>query len=269
MTNSKKNVKSRGVLLFAFNSTIDYVKIAKQCARLVKTNLKLPVTLVTDDPTASEWCENVILVTNDVENYKSALDLSSWKNFDRYRAYELSPYDETLLIDTDYLVLDDSLLKLFGMDYDYHIMESNNTIDESWDFNMGQLGLPYLWATVILFKKTPRANLLFDLVGKIQRNYGYYCKLYNVREGNFRNDYAFTIANLILNGYTSDAATTIPLPMLTLDKPITNLAMKYHFIIVREESRATLVALQNVHIMDKNYLLTDDFQRFVDNICQE
>ena len=141
MTNSKKNVKSRGVLLFAFNSSIDYVKIAKQCARLVKSNLNLPVTLITDDPT-TDWCDNVILVTNDVENYKSALDLSSWKNFDRYRAYELSPYDETLVIDTDYLVLDNSLLNLFGMEYDYRIMESNNTIDESWDFNMGQLGLP-------------------------------------------------------------------------------------------------------------------------------
>ena len=48
MQNSKKSEKSKGVILFAFNTSVDYVAIADQSSQLIQHNLKLTVTLVTD-----------------------------------------------------------------------------------------------------------------------------------------------------------------------------------------------------------------------------
>jgi hypothetical protein len=263
--------KSRGVLLFAFNSTINYVSIAEKCARLVEFYLKLPVTLVTDSTdTITYTFDHVILAENTMDNYKSAFDSTKWRNANRYQAYELSPYDETLLIDTDYLVLDNSLLTLFDQTVDYQIMANNQTPTDPWQLDMGNTSLPYLWATVILFKKTIKSNLLFNLVGRIQRNYNYYTKLYNIRERNFRNDYAFTIANVILNGYDIESTDTkIPWSMLTIDKDVDSMYMQNKFIIVRIQNQVHMIPTQNIHVMDKQYLLSEDFNQFVDTVCNE
>ena len=45
-----------------------------------------------------------------------------WINKGRYQAYELSPYEETLVLDVDYIINSDKLLKTgftqkFGVDY--------------------------------------------------------------------------------------------------------------------------------------------------------
>jgi hypothetical protein len=267
----KSNVceNSKGVVLFAFNSAIDYISIAEKCARLVQKHLCLPVTLITDSPQLVNYAfDSIIQVENTMNNIKSAFDNNLWRNADRYLAYDLSPYDETLLIDVDYLVLDNSLLILFSQLCDYQIMENNQTLDESWNFNMGAISLPYKWATVIFFRKSRLAKQLFDLTGRIQRNYAYYRLLYNIREPNFRNDYAFSIADYILNGYTSDK-NTIKFTMLTLEKPIEQMQLGGNFITVREKDRAHLITRQNIHIMNKQYLISEDFEHFVDDVCKE
>ena len=93
-------------------------------------------------------------------------------------AYELSPYEETILIDSDYLILDDSLLKLFATNFDYRLMHYNRTPSGPSLEMMGNTSLPFVWATIVLFRKTLRAKLFFSLVGRIQRNYNYYRMLY-------------------------------------------------------------------------------------------
>ena len=266
----KLNVQenSEGVVLFAFNSTINYVQIAERCARLVEYYLKLPVTLITDSPEQITYkFDHIILAENKVDNYKSAFNSILWRNANRYQAYELSPYYKTLLIDSDYLILNNSLLKLFNQTFDFQIMQYNQTLTENWNLDMGNTSLPYLWATVIMFNKTLKSKQLFDLVGRIQRNYNYYIKLYNIRERNFRNDYAFTIANLILNGYDTNTKSNIPWTMLTLENEINSLELKNNFIVVREQERAYMLPKQNIHILDKEYLLSDNFTQFIDKIC--
>lgn len=271
MKNSDVPEKSKGVVLFAFNSTINYVSIAEKCARLVEFYLKLPVTLITDSTEEIQYkFDNIILAENTLDNYKSAFDSTKWRNANRYQAYELSPYDETLLIDTDYLVMDNSLLSLFEQTADYQIMAHNKTPTDTWNLNMGNTSLPYLWATVIMFKKTLKSKLLFDLVGRIQRNYNYYIKLYNIRERNFRNDYAFTIANVILNGYELNTPENyIPWTMLTIDTDVSAIQKHTEFIIVRHEDKAYMLPKQNIHVMDKKYLESDNFTKLVDTLCRE
>ena len=67
MKTSSVQEKSRGVLLFAFNtSKIDYVKIACRSARLVKHTLDLPVTLVTEQGTVADGLLVNLGTNNDV-----------------------------------------------------------------------------------------------------------------------------------------------------------------------------------------------------------
>ena len=274
--NMKKFVvqeKSRGILLFAFNTEIneikiDYVRIAEQAARLVHKVLDLPVTLITDQQITTEIFDQIVYVDNTLKNYKIGQP-GAWRNGDRFRAYELSPYDETLLIDSDYLTLDQSLLKLFEQDFDYKIMAHNQTPNGLWADPIGTFGFNYQWATVILFRKTEKTKMLFDLVGRIQRNYTYYMKLYHIKYRSFRNDFAFTIANNILNGYEQNISQGILWPMTTFNNIVTSLDINDNLITVKEKDNAYVIPRQNIHVMDKEYLLSNNFNSFVDKICTE
>jgi hypothetical protein len=255
MTNLNASVKSRGVVLFAVNTdTVDYELIAERASRLITHTLNLPVTVVTK-MTGTQ--------TNTRVGYAHG---TKWFNGDRYRAYELSPYDETLLLDSDYLVLDDALLKVLDTTVDYTIMTDNQNFIHNMTGNMGEMSLNYVWATAVAFKKTSRSNNLFDLVRRVQNNYQYYSKLYNLRRGNFRNDYAFAIADNILNGYTPSSG--IPWTMLTVDKTVKALEFKNNKIVVREEESAHVIPCQSLHIMDKDYLQSDSYEEFIGTVCK-
>ncbi len=270
MTNLKESAKSKGVVVFAFNSeTVDYVALADQTSRLIEKHMGLPVTLITDNNAEPLFeYDHILRVESQSGNFRvDNGEKKEWRNFGRYLAYDLSPYDETLLIDGDYLVLDASLLKLFEQDFDYKLMHNSQTPDGPQYKMMGtQASLPYVWATVVLFKKTSKAKQYFDLIGRIQRNYGYYKTLFN-GSGSYRNDYAFAMADIILNGYSIDEYKGIPWTMTTIENKINSLEVRNSFIIVRHEHRADVLAKQNLHIMDKNYLLSNDFAKFVSEVC--
>lgn len=271
MQNLKNLEKSKGVLVFAFNTgTIDYVKIADRTSQLIAHNLKLPVTLVTDQTSEPMFAyDNVIRVDQTEGNFRlnGKHEQIAWRNFDRYLAYELSPYTDTILLDTDYLVLDDSLLRLFETDFDYKLMHHSVTDSGPMQEDMGNTSLPFVWATLVLFRKSERARLLFNLVGRIQRNYGYYRSLYNIREGNYRNDYAFAIANIILNGYSINEDQGIPWSMYTIEKSIDKIMLTDTQVQIYYNNTATVVPYQNIHVMDKAYLQSRDFEQVVEAIC--
>ena len=272
MQNSSKSEKfKRGVILFAFNSpTVNYVGIADNAARLIEKYLKLPVTLVTDMAGNPKFDFHTVHRVNPLDgNFRNDLNAVQvqWKNFDRYTAYAFSPYEETILLDTDYLVLDNSLLKLFDTDFDYKIMHHNRDTNGPSLEEMGVTSLPFVWATVVLFRKTDKAEMLFDMVGRIQRNYFYYCKLYNIPGGNYRNDYAFAIANCILSGYSLNEDQGIPWVMLTLEQRVESIHTKGSLLAVRMKDKAVVIPKQCVHVMDKDYLQSESFGLFVEEMC--
>ena len=270
MKNSNVPAESKGVVVFAFNTATDYVAIADQTSRLISHMLNLPVTLVTDPDSNPKFAyDHVIRIDNNTGNNFIGSDTKKqWKNFGRYLAYELSSYDTTILLDTDYLVFDNSLLSLLKTDFDYRLMHHNATESGPSYEQMGETSLPFVWATVVLFRKTERARLFFNLVGRIQRNYSYYRNLYNIRERNFRNDYAFAIANCILSGYSLNEDQGIPWTMFTVDRKIEKVMLTDNFIQIHYEDEATMVPYQNIHVMDKNYLQSRDFEQLVEAICE-
>jgi len=264
--------KSKGVVVFAFNTaTVDYVAIADQTSRLTAHHLQLPITLITDHAAEPKFAYDEIIrvdtiggnVRNDLNNQPV-----EWRNFGRYLAYQLSPYDETVLLDTDYLVLDHSILKLWATEFDYKLMHDNRTAKGIDTSTMGVNSLPFVWATVALFRRSERARLFFDLIGRVQRNYSYYKSLYSIHETSYRNDYAFAIANIILNGYTVNASQGIPWSMFTVDQKIERMAMINSQIRIYHQATAIVVPRQCIHVMDKEYLQSDNFQQLVEAIIE-
>lgn len=269
MQNSKKSEKSKGVILFAFNTKVDYVDIADHASQLIQRNLKLPITLVTDADTNPKFeYDHVIRVDTAPATFRNSDGSIPWRNRGRYTAYELSPYDSTLLLDVDYLVFDNSLLKVLNSTEDYRLVHHSYT-DSGMQYSMmGETSLPYVWATAVAFNKTERSHLLFELVGRIQRNYHYYRALYNIREGNFRNDYAFAIANNILSGYSLNEQQGMPWPMYTVVEDIQDIRFDGHkFLRIYYKDRATVIPQMNLHVMDKEYLQSENFRRLIRNYC--
>ena len=142
----------KGVLLFAFNSpTVDYFKMAVYTAKRANKFLNLPVTVVTDyntDVTKYDYkFDNVIFVESNADNTKSK---EVWINKGRHQAYELSPYDETLLIDVDYVINSNQLLKLFEIYDDFmcpkdisYLLHEDTPIEL-----ISQKSYETLWATI-------------------------------------------------------------------------------------------------------------------------
>jgi len=271
MNTSKNNVESKGIVLFAFNTdTVNYVEIADRCAVLANKFLNLPVSLITDSHAQPKFqYDKIIRIQYSGRNQRTDVVTKKqveWRNFHRHSVFDHSPYDNTLLIDTDYLVFDKSLLKLIEQNYDYLIMGSSNNFQDTMQARMGNLGLPYVWATVVLFRKTNKSKLFFNLVGRIQRNWGYYVNLYNIDSTQYRNDYAFAIANIILNGYSLESKNLIPWKMLTVSDEIEKIELKDNMLIIRTTTKAYVVPKHNLHVMHKQYLSSDNFLQLIQDV---
>lgn len=233
---------TRGVLMYAHNNTeIDYFKIACANALMVQKNLQVPVTLVTDSGSLNwgekilgtdlinQCFENVLKVPTDhlFKNPRNFFDTSfttktlSFYNCNHWQAYNLSPYDETLFIDVDYLIMSPVLNMCWNTVHDVMI---NNKIyspgkpDDPYFKNIDEMGIKLYWATVIYFKKTPLAEQLFSMVRHIQENYQYYKDLYCFNNGMFRNDNAFSVAIHTLNGFSNfePIIKELPIPGLLM-----------------------------------------------------
>ena len=124
--------------MFAHNNDeIDYLKLAVVNAYLIKDNCDVHnITVVTNqasyDYTTNELGEqyvnnaisNIVITEKDKEfkvaNQRMYKDTNhtakplSFYNKDRADAYELSPYDETIIVDADYLILSNALNNCWG-----------------------------------------------------------------------------------------------------------------------------------------------------------
>ena len=91
----------QGVLIFAQNNkTDDYVKQAYLCALSGMQSGNKHFTLVTDnevDEKTSFMFDKVIVLEHDDAS------TSDWKIENRWKAFNLSPYDETIVVDSDVL----------------------------------------------------------------------------------------------------------------------------------------------------------------------
>jgi len=214
----------RGALLFAFNSPkYNYYEMAVATAKRINHFLSLPVTIVTDNDSLpkkqSYTFDNVILADADKTNKR---DWGVWYNKGRYRAYQFSPYDETILLDTDYMVNSDKLLKTFDLPTDFccHNKTSFLMNPNSEQEVLSAYSCETLWATVITFKKTKRAKQIFECLEMVQNNFSHYANIHGFVSATFRNDYGLTLATRIANGHTTPNEDSIPWNLLHAGKDV-------------------------------------------------
>lgn len=203
---------TQGCLLYAFNNeTIDYKAMAEWSAQRIKRYLGLPTTIISDLSLAQSGGQRIL---NPLVRKKS-----TWYNASRSNAWQDSPYDQTLILDVDYIVASDQLLTLFKSNQYFacHTSVTDATGQNNFASHeyFGQLQLPQAWATVCYFTRDDRANEIFDFVTMIKQNYAHYANLYKFAHKPFRNDYAFSLALTALNGHRLGQEFAIKWPLLT------------------------------------------------------
>jgi len=229
---------SRGILMFAHNNEeIDYIKLAVVNALLIQKNLGIKDITVVTDPFSLKHAEktlgkrllkkaisNIIVNKKDKKfkntNVRLYKDTSHsvknlpFYNVNRCDAYDISPYDETILLDVDYLILSDTLNQCWG---------HNNELMMNWKFQdimyerkdpslnrLNHLGITMYWATVVYFRKTEYAESFFNFVKHVKNNPQYYRDLYKWQGTLYRNDYSFSIAAHMMSGFTDKGIPQLP-----------------------------------------------------------
>jgi len=270
---------TKGVLLFAFNNVeIDYIKQAIFCAKKIKEHLKLSVALVTDNisyletayPFYKKYIDVVLLVpkekTTQLKNFSDgaySLRKLEWKNQSRPDCYEISPFDETIVLDVDYITCNDNLLNCFKIDEEFLIYKNPidvaNTVRNINSFDrISDRSIDMWWATGFYFKKSPFMKMYFDLVKHIKENWTYYRLIYQIPNTNYRNDFSFSIAIHILRGFQESSwPVTMPGTMyMSFDTDILEkLDGNALTIIADYKNNASYMAVSvkdaNVHVMNK------------------
>lgn len=269
---------SRGVLIFAQNNAdVDYTKIAIFAANRVKQFLNVPVSLVTDNKTyllethgaKAEVFDKIIDIESHESQNKQFYDGSlttktlAWKNFSRSDCFDLTPYDETLVIDADYIVSSANLNNVWTSPHELMMFRSSYDLagwrDNSSFTYLNQYSIPFYWATVFYFRKTEVTQSFFRLIKHIKDNWAYYKLLYSIDSNMFRNDFAFSIAAHMFNdGQDLDFVNTIPGKMyFSIDRDllvdIDN--SKITFLVEKESYNGEYTAIKtnnlDIHIMNK------------------
>ena len=234
----KKESNSRGVIMFAHNNTeIDYFRLAVVNALLVQKNLGIKNVTVVTDPHSLKQGEktlgkrlikkainNIVVVDKDKRFkalnqrlYKDTSHTSKYLpfyNVNRCDAYKISPYDETLLIDVDYLILSDTLNHCWG---------HNNELMMNWKYQdimyerkdpslarLNDMGITMYWATVVYFRKTEYVESFFNIVSHVKNNPQFYKDLYKWQGTLYRNDYSFSIAAHMMSGFVDKGIPQLP-----------------------------------------------------------
>jgi hypothetical protein len=268
----------KGALLFALNnSEIEYTKLAVYCAKQIHKHLNIPVSLVTDSNSAAQIqdrsvFDQIIEIENEKyiqKRFNNGNDLHAktlWKNSHRNDSFKLTPYDETLVVDVDVVINSNILLHSWEQPHDFLIYRKSFDLapwrDNSEFTTISDYSIPFYWATTFWFRKTENVSYLFELVDHIKENWQYYKFLYQIHSHTFRNDYAFSIAIHMMNGFVDgDFAKRLPGKMyytLDIDYFIKQQENSLYFLIQKENSTDYIpLKIDNIdiHVMNKYSLL--------------
>lgn len=276
---------TKGALVFAHNSKdVDYILLALVSAGLCKKHLSVPVSLVTDASTL-DWAKqsniyDTVVATFDkiievarprTDNYRNLQDGVDSKtvpfvNTNRSSAWDLTPYDRTLLIDSDYLIFSNKLNEYWDVDQSFLIGRSMLDICDQprvgyHDVFVSDTGPNLYWATTVMFTKNSESKLYFDTVNYIRDNYQYFADLYRFDPRQFRNDIAFSIAKHMLEGFLEDQLINLP-PILTtqghdvLHEVCDNGKLKFliNTDLLHNQILASITGV-DVHIMNKQSIV--------------
>lgn len=252
---------TQGILLFAHdNEQIHYSLLAVWQARRIYRWLNKPVSIVTDQQSINNLraygfdpdfeFDKIILsdvATSQKKNYTGTQ--LTFKNVDRTDAYDFTPYEETLVIDTDIAIQSDRLNVIWNSSEDYLVCEHcTDVLGRDWPglrYINPPYGIKFYWATLFYFKKNQHSKEFFDTCKHIKENYSKYNAEYKIRDQYLRNDHVWSVAIHKLG------ATSIPINLwYTIDKDVVK--MNNRAVVVEDTIK---IEEQDVHIMNKYSLI--------------
>lgn len=260
-----------GALIFAFNNeATDYVRMAAWSAENIRRHLNIPVAVVTDADTADprlKAFDQVIHArpesggTRWFEDYAHTV---TWHNAGRVNAYNLTPWDHTLVLDADYVVACSDLKLILEYNTDFMCHRTAVNLNTGYPFTglnvFGRHDMPMWWATVMLFRRSNTAQYIFDCMQMIRNNWEHYRALYSIDKKTYRNDFALSIALGIVSGHTGKV-DQIPWPLLTVmpDHVLTKIEHEtdsYNIAYHDSDSRPKHIQWHSAdfHAMGKHYL---------------
>lgn len=273
----------RGILIFAHNSRdVDYALMSLVSAKFAKTNLQVPVSLIVDKFTV-EWMQTSNIYNLSQEIFDQIIEIEKpvtqntrvlndgytsktvpFVNSNRASVWDLTPYDRTLLIDSDFLVMSNRLNEYWDVDSNVMLSPAMQDVRgdrkgilDSW---VSETGIPLYWATTVMFTKNNESKIFFDLVDVIRTNYNYFADLFRFNPKQYRNDISFSIAKHMLNGF-ENGGEDLP-PILTLlDKDLIHSIDKNQLRVYLNDSMSedhvviASIKDSDVHVMNKQSII--------------
>lgn len=180
---------SKGICLLAQNNShTDYVRQAYYLSLSIKHfSPDIPVCLITND-TVSKKYKTAFDEIKTIPWNDSAQN-SEWKIENRWKVFYISPYDETIVFDTDCLVLTD-LNELFEKLQQQELFFTTSALnyrgekitDDYYRKTFTHNNLPNIYTGMYYFKKTENTARFFKLLNLIFDNYNsfydVFCKEY-------------------------------------------------------------------------------------------
>jgi hypothetical protein len=253
---------TQGVLLYAHNNEeIDYGLMALWSARRIAAWLDRPVSLVTDQTTCDAldqqyrpWrssFDRVILQEIHTDQTKKYIDRAlTFRNLSRADAYDLTPYDETVVVDTDIVIQSRNLNKLWGLDQDIVVMDRSTDLFGRYDPEftwVSNFSIKFYWATQFYFKKGPLSQYFFKECQRVRAQYDAYRYLYHLPGGPVRNDFVWSI---VLHTLGHSIAT---IPWNTMYSPGSNRVINMNSTAIQILGNSCLARVegQDLHVMNK------------------
>jgi hypothetical protein len=175
----------------------------------VRRHLNLPTSVVTNANYTGTAFNHVIHAnaesggTRYFEDYNSTV---TWHNAGRVDAYRLTPYDQTIVLDADYVVASNNLKRLLNAQQDFLCHRIAFDLAGQTDMRglnaFGKYDMPMWWATVMMFRRSNTSQYIFDSMQMVRDNWQHYRDLYNIDRATYRNDFALSIALGIVSGHT-------------------------------------------------------------------
>lgn len=252
-------MSSKGVLLFSFNNeTLRYDLLAIECARRIKQYLDLPVKVVTDIPIKGLDCIKVNTPKPNSRFYPDANANLKFLNGARADAYALSPFQETLVIDTDYLLQTDTLLLGFkrpGLKMSTSAINIDGTGLAEDMRTLGPSGLPMYWATILFFDRSNNSRLFFKTWKKIIEQWEFYVSYFRLPSSLMRNDFAVTLALHKMfwqSGIPPELNLNVTLDTVPINWQIASLGAP---IIVTDKEMSVHLPHRDLHVLNKISIL--------------
>lgn len=258
---------NQGFLLFAYdNEEIEYGLMALWCSQRIKQHLKKTSSLVTDYKTKQKldilypaWIkefDEVIFEESNSTQTKRYIDRSlTFHNLNRVNAWEITPYDETIVIDTDVIIQSNQFNKLWNNSADLIVCDTSTNIQgiiESEFKWISDRSIKFLWATAFYFKKTEETKLFFNHCQYIKENYNWFKHIYELMPGPVRNDFIWSIALHSLGGNAhSNWVNPIPWNLIHANPEDRLLELNNNSAKFLTNKTLCKIQDQDVHVMNK------------------